>query len=161
MVRTFSTHRELFAQVTCAAVVLDDPLTAEREIDRTLAALRRYRRPIYLEIPRDLVHAPITTASPQGSQAEDQSDPAALAEAVAEVREMLSTVNRPVVLAGAEVHRFGLQDDLTRLVERMNVPVASTLMGKSVIREDHPLYLGVYNGLIGRDEVQQFAERAD
>jgi len=161
MVRTFSTQREVFAQVTCAAVVLDDPLTAEREIDRALATLMRYRRPIYLEIPRDLVHAPITAALPQGSQGEDQSDPAALAEAVAEVREMLSTVNLPVVLAGAEVHRFGLQDDLTRLVERMNVPVASTLMGKSVIREDHPLYLGVYNGLIGRDEVQQFAERAD
>jgi TPP-dependent 2-oxoacid decarboxylase len=161
MVQTFSTQKEVFEKVTCAAAVLDDPLTAEREIDRTLAALMRYRRPVYLEIPRDLVHAPLTAPPRAMGPPEDQTDRAALDEAVAEVREMLSTVNRPVVLAGAEVHRFGLQDDLTRLVERMNVPVASTLLGKSVIREDHPLYLGVYNGLIGRDEVQQFAEESD
>jgi indolepyruvate decarboxylase len=161
MVKTFSTQKEVFEKVTCAAAVLDDPLTAEREMDRALAALLRFRRPIYFEIPRDLVHAPLTAPPRTTSPAEDQTDRAALEEAVAEVREMLSTVNRPVVLAGAEVHRFGLQDDLTRLVERMNVPVASTLLGKSVIREDHPLYLGVYNGLIGRDEVQQFAEQSD
>jgi indolepyruvate decarboxylase len=161
MVQTFSTQKEVFEKVTCAAVVLDDPLTAEREIDRALAALMRYRRPIYVEIPRDQVHADITRTSDHTSRVDDQSDRAALSEAVAEVRTMLSTVDRPVILAGAEVHRFGLQHDLTRLVERMNVPVASTLLGKSVIREDHPLYLGVYNGLIGRDEVQRFADQAD
>src|SRR6185295_7159702 len=59
MVQTFSTQKEVFEKVTCAAVVLDDPLTAERDLDRALAALHRYRRPIYLEVPRDLVHAPV------------------------------------------------------------------------------------------------------
>ncbi|MEK6618232.1 MAG: thiamine pyrophosphate-dependent enzyme, partial [Nitrospirota bacterium] len=89
------------------------------------------------------------------------SDPAALAEAVAEVRTMLTAAKRPVVLAGAEFARFGLQDELARLVERLNAPIASTLLGKSVIREDHPLYVGVYGGLIGRDEVQQFVNDSD
>lgn len=161
MVRDFSTQKEVFEKVTVAAVVLDDPLTAEREIDRALAALRRYKRPIYLEIPRDLVHAPVETSPGQASGDGDKSDPASLAEAVAEVREMLSASDRPVILAGAEIYRFGVQDELSRLVERMNAPVASTLLGKSVIREDHPLYLGVYNGLIGRDEVLEFVDNAD
>jgi TPP-dependent 2-oxoacid decarboxylase len=152
MVQSFATQKEVFDKVTCAAVVLDDPLTAEREIDRALAALRRFRRPIYLEIPRDLVHAPVVSPLSGVRPLDEPSDPAALAEAVNEVREMLS---------GAEIHRFGLQEDLTRLVERMHAPIASTLLGKSVIREDHPLYLGVYNGLIGREEVQHYAEGAD
>jgi TPP-dependent 2-oxoacid decarboxylase len=43
----------------------------------------------------------------------------------------------------------------------MNAPVASTLLGKSVIREDHPLYIGVYSGMFGRDEVQRFVDEAD
>jgi TPP-dependent 2-oxoacid decarboxylase len=77
------------------------------------------------------------------------------------VREMLASVERPVLLVGAEVHRFGLQEDLSRLIERMNIPVASTLLGKSVIREDHPLFVGVYGGLIGRDDVQKFVNEAD
>src|SRR5574341_1019097 len=93
MVQTFSTQKEVFEKVTCAAAVLDDPLTAEREMDRTLAALLRFRRPIYLEVPRDLVHAPLTAPPRTMSPAEDQTDRAALEEAVAEVREMLSTVN--------------------------------------------------------------------
>src|SRR5213594_3030287 len=37
MVRDFSTQREVFEKITVAAAVLDDPLTAPREIDRALA----------------------------------------------------------------------------------------------------------------------------
>ncbi|MBH0185649.1 MAG: alpha-keto acid decarboxylase family protein, partial [Nitrospira sp.] len=44
MVRDFSTQREVFERMTVAAVTLDDPLTAEREMDRAFAALLRYRR---------------------------------------------------------------------------------------------------------------------
>ncbi|MCP9456050.1 MAG: thiamine pyrophosphate-binding protein [Nitrospira sp.] len=161
MVRDFSTQREVFERMTVAAVTLDDPLTAEREMDRAFAALLRYRRPIYLEIPRDMVHTPLPPTR-RGVYLEDEpSDPAALEEAIGEVRAMLALAKKPAMLVGAEVGRFGLQDDLARLVERMNIPVASTLLGKSVIREDHPLYVGVYGGLIGREEVQQFINESD
>jgi indolepyruvate decarboxylase len=161
MVRDFSTQREVFERMTVAAVSLDDPLTAEREMDRAFAALLRYRRPIYLEIPRDMVHTPLSGGGKPLCLEDQPSDPAALEEALGEVRTMLANARRPAILAGAEVGRFGLQDDLGRLVERLNVPIASTLLGKSIIREDHPLYVGVYGGLIGREEVQQFINESD
>ncbi len=162
MVRDFSTQRDVFEKITVAAVVLDDPLTAEREIDRALTALLKYKRPIYLEIPRDMVLTPvqITSTTPPTVTA-CESNPVALKEAVAEVRGILSESERPVILAGAEIYRFGLQNELTALVERMGVPVATTLLGKSVIREDHHLYIGVYGGLVGRDEILQFVDQAD
>ena len=162
MVRDLSTQREVFERVTVASVVLDDPLTAEREIDRALCALIRFKRPIYLEIPRDLVLAPLDVASPLLPQETDSSsNPAALKESIAEVRGILAESERPVIVAGAEIYRFGLQDELSRLVEHMNVPVATTLLGKSVLREDHPLHIGVYGGLVGRDEVLDFVDQAD
>ena len=162
MVRDFSTQRDVFEKVTVASVVLDDPHTAEREIDRALQALLQYKRPIYLEIPRDLVLVPVSVASTEPPKASAcQSDPAALKEAVAEVRGLLSGSERPVILAGAEIHRFGLHAELTQLVEHMHAPIATTLLGKSVIREDHPLYIGVYGGLVGREEILQFVEEAD
>lgn len=161
MVRDFSTQREVFEKMTVAAVSLDDPLTAEREMDRAFAALLRYRRPIYLEIPRDMVHVPLATSTRSTGSEDEATDPAALAEAVAEVRTMLESAKRPVILAGAEVGRFGLHDDLATLVERLNVPIASTLLGKSIIREDHPLYVGVYSGLVARDEVKEFVNQTD
>ena len=161
MVRDFSTQREVFEKITVAAISLDDPSTAEQEMDRAFAALLRYRRPIYIEIPRDLVHAPLTHPLQPFCLDDEPSDTAALDEAVAEVRAMLASARRPAILAGAEIARFGLQEDLTRLVEQLNVPIASTLLGKSVIREDHPLYVGIYGGLIARDEVQQFINQSD
>lgn len=161
MVRDFTTQQEVFERVTAAAVILDDPLTAQREMERALSALMRYKRPVYIEIPRDLVHAPLEAKVREPARDEPPSDPAALAEAVAEVREMLAAVERPVLLVGAEVHRFGLQDEVARLAERMNIPVASTLLGKSVIREDHPLFVGVYGALTAHDEVQKFVNETD
>jgi indolepyruvate decarboxylase len=161
MVREFSTQREVFEKITVAAISLDDPSTAEREMDQAFAALLRYRRPIYIEIPRDLVHTPLANPLRPLCLDDAPSNTAALEEAIAEVRAMLASARRPAILAGAEIGRFGLQDDLTRLVERLNVPIASTLLGKSIIREDHPLYVGVYGGLIARDEVQQFINESD
>ncbi len=161
MVRDFSTQREVFERMTVASISLDDPTTAEREMDRAFGALLRYRRPVYIEIPRDLVHTPLGHPLRPLCLNDDLSDPAALEEAIGEVRTMLTSAKRPAILAGAEIGRFGLQDDLTRLVERLNIPIASTLLGKSVIREDHPLYVGVYGGLIARDEVQQFINDSD
>ncbi len=161
MVRDFSTQREVFEKMTVAAVSLDDPLTAEREMERAFAALLRYRRPIYLEIPRDMVHVPLATSTRAAGSEDEATDPAALAEAVAEVRSMLESAKRPVILAGAEMGRFGLHDELATLVERLNVPIASTLLGKSIIREDHPLYVGVYSGLVARDEVKEFVNQTD
>src|SRR5882757_8663381 len=54
-VRDFNTQREVFEKITVASASLDDPLTAFREIDRCLAACDRYKRPVYLELPRDRV----------------------------------------------------------------------------------------------------------
>jgi TPP-dependent 2-oxoacid decarboxylase len=161
MVRDFSTQKEVFEKMTVAAVVLDDPHTAEREMDRAFSALLRYKRPVYIEVPRDLVNVPLPPATHPLCAEDAPSNQAALAEAVSEVRAMLEAAKRPVLLVGAELGRFGLEDQLLKLVERLNVPVASTLLGKSVIREDHPLYLGIYGGLIGRDEVQQFVNDSD
>lgn len=161
MVRDFATQKEVFEKITVAAAVLDDPLTAARQIEQAIDALQRYRRPIYLEIPRDLVHAKLPTIETARLVPDEANDPAALAEALAEVRSMLGNAKRPVILAGAEVGRFGLQDELVRIVERFNIPIASTLHGKSIIREDHPLYVGVYGGLVGRDDVLQFVNDSD
>src|SRR5438876_761276 len=85
MVRNFTTQQEVYEKITVATTILDDPLTAEREIDRTLTALMRYKRPVYFEIPRDLVHAPLPAAPHPHRETEDESNPAALAEAIGEV----------------------------------------------------------------------------
>jgi indolepyruvate decarboxylase len=156
----FNFQREIFDRITCAAVVLDDPATAFRQIDRALAAAQYYRRPVYIELPRDVIDEP-GYPMPAEKFTPPTSDPAPLREAVEETLERLAAARAPVTLAGVEIHRLGLQDDLLHFVNRSRIPVAATLSGKSVIGERHAGYLGVYEGAMGPEETRERVEGAD
>ena len=159
-VRNFETQFEVFEKITVAAAVLDDPLTAFAEIDRVFAAAVRYTRPVYLEIPRDMVNVkPVSPHRPLAGT--PPSDPEALREAVDEASSMLTAAERPMILADVEIHRFGLQDELLALAESTGMPIATTILGKSVISETHPLFAGVYEGAMGHDSVREAVENAD
>lgn len=159
-VKDFRTQLEVFRRLTVAAADLTDPATAFREIDRVLEAVQRYRRPGYIEIPRDMVHV-VPEGPHEPRPLHLASDPDVLAEAVAEAVRRLSAAERPVIIAGVEIHRFGLQDRLLALAERSGIPIATTLLGKSVVSERHPLFVGIYEGAMGREEVTRFVEESD
>lgn len=55
---------------------------------------------------------------------------------------MLKAAKKPVFLIGGGVRISGAGDELTRLSERMRIPVITTIMGKGAIPTDHPLYVG-------------------
>ena len=107
----FTFQREIFERITCATAVLDDPLTAFRQIDRTIEAARYHSKPVYIELPRDMVDVPGFPVPYEPLQPQ-RSQPDALKEAVGETLQQLRGASAPVVLAGLEVHRRGLQDEL-------------------------------------------------
>ena len=159
-VRDFNTQREVFEKITVAGAALDDPLTAFRDIDRCLEAAVRYKRPVYLELPRDRVQtAAVMPHEPVA--AKPKSDKDALREALDEAARLINSCQKPVIIAGVEMHRFGLRNEVLRLAERCDIAMCSTLLGKSVVRETHPLYVGVYEGAMGRETVREFVEDSD
>jgi TPP-dependent 2-oxoacid decarboxylase len=159
-VREFDTQKKVFDQLTVASTVLSDPQTAFQEIDRVLHAAVRFKRPVYIELPRDLVSVPgIRFHRPD--EHHETSDLRTLKAALEEAVEMINGAEKPVLLADVEVHRFGLQDVVVQLAKKTNIPVVSTLLGKSVIGEQHPFYLGVYEGAMGREDVRQYVETSD
>ena len=159
-VREFDTQKKVFEQLTIAATVLSDPQTAFQEIDRVLHAAMRFKRPVYIELPRDQVFVP---GIPHHKTLEfhERSDFKSLRAALAEAETMINQARQPVILADVEVHRFGLQKLVLDLVKRSGIPFAATVLGKSVIGEQHPAYLGVYEGAMGRDDVRRYVEESD
>lgn len=159
-VREFDTQKKVFEQLTVASTVLSDPQTAFQEIDRVIHAALRYKQPVYIELPRDVVFTP---GIPHHRPADlhEESDPDTLKSALAEAAAMINHAKKPVILADVEVHRFAQQDTLLKLVKRTNIPVATTVLGKSVVGEQHPFYLGVYNGALGREDVRRYVESSD
>jgi indolepyruvate decarboxylase len=159
-VKDFRTQFDVFRRLCVAAADLADPAMAFREIDRVLEAVVRYRRPGYIELPRDIVsyiprghNAPATNST--------SSDADVLAEALAEASRRIAASRSPVILADVEIHRFGLQDELLAFAENAGIPIATTILGKSVVGETHPLFVGIYEGAMGREEVTRFVEDSD
>ncbi|OYP31700.1 alpha-keto acid decarboxylase family protein [Rhodopirellula sp. MGV] len=160
MVRDFRTQYDVFEKFTIAGTELSDPLTAFSEIDRVLDACDRFKRPVYLEIPRDMVRVvPPITHSFRGVM--PTQDPEATGEAIKEAVQLIRSAKQPVIVAGVELHRFALQDELLTLAENANIPIATTMLGKSVISEQHPSFIGLYEGALGDQAVTRFVEESD
>jgi indolepyruvate decarboxylase len=160
MVRNFRTQHDVFEKLCIAGTELNDSQTAYREIDRVLAACDRFKRPVYIEIPRDMVDV-VPDAPPPPTAVRDEVDSRAVAEAVAEAAARINQARQPVLLLGVEIHRFGLQDEALRLAESQQIPIAATMLGKGVVGETHPLYMGLYEGALGREEVTRYVESSD
>ncbi|MBN1322731.1 MAG: alpha-keto acid decarboxylase family protein [Methanotrichaceae archaeon] len=159
-VKEFDTQLRVFQEITVASAVLSDPHLVCQEVNRVIEAAMRFKRPVYLEIPRDMVSVPLDEQHCTNSVAMEP-DEGAMIEALDEVARLIDRASQPVILAGIEVHRFGLREEVTRLAERLGIPMASTVLSRSVIEEDHPLSLGVYEGAVGREEVGDYIDSSD
>lgn len=153
---------DLFSRITAAAVLLTQADQAPGQIDCTLQTCLLHKRPVYIEVPMDMVEAPCAApGAPLGPPAPVPSDPETLSESLVETTAMLAAAEKPAILCGVEVHRFGLRDDVVRLLDECGYPVATTVNGKTAIPEEHPGFLGIYEGALSRSEVRDTVEQAD
>ncbi len=159
-VKTFNTQRRVYNEITTYATILDDPDTADAQIHCALDYAKTFKRPVYLEIPRDMVYAEIEEAKHRSVPVK-RTDSDTLTEALAETLKMLNRATLPVILTGVEVDRFGLQEKIVALAEKLGVPVCSTMLGKSVFPEGHSQYIGIYNGEVGEPYVRNVVEESD
>src|SRR5438045_5921154 len=160
-VKTFETQRRVYDEVTVASPVRLDQDRAAAEISRCVEACLRHKRPVYIEVPHDMVDREIPTVQIPES-IKTPSDPAVLEEALGESLSMLKSAKKPVILAGVELHRFGLTDLAVKMAERMNIPIAADLLSKSAVPENHPLYIGVYGGAMSSEPaVRAYVESAE
>jgi len=74
--------------------------------------------------------------------------------------EMLNSAQRPMILAGHGVMISGAEAELTELAEKADIPVATTLLGLSVIPTAHPLNKGML-GMHGNIGPNYLTNRAD
>ena len=98
--------------------------------------------PVLVSVPMDVFSAdlPVNAFSQiPAAIAPPALDPATAARIVAE----LASAERPVLYAGGGVLSSGATRHLAALAEALEIPVAHSLMGKGVLREDHPLLLGM------------------
>ena len=98
--------------------------------------------PVLVDVPMDVFSANLPVDAFAKVPAEIARP--AIDEATAErIVEALAQAERPVLYAGGGVLSARATAELMELAEALEVPVAHSLMGKGVAREDHPLLLGM------------------
>ncbi|MEM0083280.1 MAG: biosynthetic-type acetolactate synthase large subunit [Candidatus Nezhaarchaeales archaeon] len=125
-------------------------LTSAKEIPKvfktafTIASTRR-PGPVLIDMPVDVQReqAEIEFTDELDIKGYDQNPPWINSDKIKKAAEVLAEAERPLILAGGGVILSGAHVELLTLAEMLSAPVATTLMGKGSISEDHPLCLGM------------------
>ena len=117
--------------------------------------------PVVLDISRDaqigLVDEPY---SPIDYIRSYNPSPEINIETVQAVADMINNAARPMILAGQGVTISGAEKLLVELAEKACIPVATTLLGMSVMPSGHPLYKGML-GMHGNIGPNMATNKAD
>ena len=157
----FSSART-YASVTKWVETLNQPEQLGEVMRRAFNLLRMGRPgPVMVEIPADvaiaevpeqiaLQYRPVKATTPAGNTRDIDAAVQALLEA-----------KKPVIHAGQGVLYAEACSELRQLAEILQIPVMTTLEGKSAFPEDHPLALGTGGGGVMSGPSHHFLSQAD
>jgi len=151
----------MYEKITAASTQLVSAEMAPAEIDRVLSVCLSRQQPVYISLPSDVVmmkcHRPNAFIFP----AVVPSDPDALGEAIKEALAMLERAQKPVVIGDVELIRFRLQKEFAGFLQKTGFPYVTMMLGKTVLSEHHPQFIGLFEGDRSRDYVRDRVESAD
>lgn len=159
----FNVFADMFREISCATAKLNDPYDAATLIDHALQQCWVQSRPVYIALPTDIVQkkvegerlkTPIDLHLPT-------NDPAKEDYVVDVVLRYLEAAKNPIILVDACAVRHRVLDEVHDLLEKTNLPVFVTPMGKGAVNETHPNYGGVYAGTGSQPDVQERVESSD
>jgi len=159
----FRVFAEMGAKVTVAQANLIDPATAPGMIDRTLRECIMLSRPVYIELPTDMVKAKVSSAllnspinftiPPNDEGFEDGG--------VDLILEKIYASKQPFIIVDGFTSKYGISDEADELVRVTGFPTSTTPFGKSIVNESYPNFHGIYAGEAGKQIYMPWAESCD
>ncbi|MCQ6961323.1 alpha-keto acid decarboxylase family protein [Mucilaginibacter aquariorum] len=150
----------VYRNVTVAAEQVTSCVDAPYKIDAVLDACILYGKPVYLEVFEDVWRmkcapptAPLIVKVLKGCRENARK----AAEHVAAM-----AVNKKIIFwGGEEIQRYGIQKEFLELIEETDTEFVTSILGKSIVSEDHPNFKGVFNGNASPKDVKERFEKAD
>ena len=134
-------HHTLFKPITKASFRLEPGKIAETVNEAIRIAMSEPRGPVHLDLPEDVAVTPTRekVAAPKPLDQLPQAPDAAIAKA----GDFIAKAQRPIAVLGSSAMRLANPGLLRQVIERHNLPFATTTMAKGMIDEEHPLSVGV------------------
>ncbi|CAG8367855.1 unnamed protein product [Penicillium salamii] len=157
----FRVFANIYKSVTVAQANLIDAESAPHLIDTTLRECIRQSRPVYIEIPTDMVTAQVQAPVSLIDLSMPEHDEAREDELVEVLVSRIQNCKRPLLLVDGFTARFDVKDELNELARLTGFPTLTTPFGKSFIDEDIPNFHGVYLGSAGDPTHKLWVESSD
>lgn len=154
----FQVFRNMAEPVVCASAIMT-PQNVAYETERLIAEALYHRRPVYMAFPADVAEQPALSSA--GPVDLPMSDPTALQSAVEAIVAALQIAHTACILPGLLAVRAGMRDTLQSFVDASGLPFATMFMDKSVLEEQQPAYMGIYDGRLMDELVRDFVESCD
>lgn len=152
----------MHAHVTVAQTRLWDPRTAPEQIDETLRQCLIHSRPVYIEVPVDLVAAPVREDLLSKPIEPLHLEPSAEAkDALEQVLAKIKQAKSPYIMVDGEIRPMGVIDEIQSIMKSTNWPTFATPFGKGLLDETVSNFHGIYRGSFDEPDVQSFIEKAD
>ena len=154
----YDLFRRMSEPVVCAHAVMT-PQNVAYETERLIAEALYHLRPVYMAFPADLANQPVVSSAAPVPQ--PRSDEKQLAAAVGAIVAALEEAKTACLLPGLIVARLGLGEKLQKLVDASGLPFATMFHDKTVLDEQQPAYVGMYDGALMNEDVQHFVEGSE
>jgi acetolactate synthase-1/2/3 large subunit len=140
---------------------VDDPKFLPDVMPRALNVAQTGRPgAVLLDIPMDVFSGQVQVQPVTTARRPNYGRPVGSDDGIAEAAHVLVNAENPVIFAGNGVALAEAWDELLELAELAELPVATTLMGKGVFPETHPLAVGVA-GIWGTRTANETTRQAD
>ncbi len=153
---------DLFAKmadpVVCASAILT-PQNAVYEVERLIAEAFYHRRPVYMAIPSDVADQEVLGSAQPLDQPRSNADNIKAATEV--ILSALDRAKTACILPGIMAQRIGLRSQLQALVDASGMPFATMFADKSVLDEQQPSFIGMYDGRLMNPDVRAYVESCD
>jgi indolepyruvate decarboxylase len=144
--------------VVCATAIIS-PQNAVYETERLIAEAFYHRRPVYMAIPSDVVDQEVLgSAQPIDLPRSNRDNVKAATEAIVSA---LDSADSACILPGLLAKRLGLQVPLQAFVDASGMPFATMFGDKSVLDEQQPSFIGMYDGRLMNPDVRAYVESCD
>lgn len=115
--------------------------------------------PVHIDLPKDVQTAEFEADWPE-SEAKQTDPPKTDPNTISQIVEMLTSSEMPVIFAGGGAIQAGCSKEILALSELLAVPIVTTLMGKGIVPETHPLCLGML-GMHGLKVANKAVQESD
>ena len=157
----FTVFIKMFEKISAAVAILDTPETVASTIDHTLKTCWIKKQPVYISLPSNMVDVEIDAPEQPLNLAYPCSDSEALAECVSKMATLIRKAKSPVFLADLCASRHHMKPLIQQLLDQTGIPFATMNMGKGIVNESHPGFIGFYNGDLSTPHVQERIESSD